>query len=118
MFRRWRCTFERPRVPDQTTNQLSCAISKVEQRLNMHLMGIDPIQYLRFMQSTPAIQYSLAGTWQAQSYRDYKNATGAEFTSCYEFVVESSLAASVLSKAVIVDDRDSSAAPLEGGTSN
>jgi hypothetical protein len=78
-------------------NVLVDAIADVQIDLNRHLMGINAVRESAFYRITPAISYSpFTGSSEVQIHKSYDSVTDSEFESCYQFVVESALAAATL----------------------
>jgi len=63
-----------------------CAI-----RTNANLLGIDPFRYTRFMRMTPSLQWSMAGTYQAQLRGTYDEVTKDIYDEFIDFLVDYSL---------------------------
>jgi hypothetical protein len=63
--------------------------------LNTLMLGIDPIKYRYLLANTPAVSWSLSGQYQALHIGKYTDVPDEVFRTCFEFVVDVALSASV-----------------------
>src|SRR6185312_11673579 len=62
--------------------------------VNRLMIGIDPVRYRFLMSNTPAVSWTMAGTYQALYPHDYSNVSDEVFNKCFGFVVDVALNAS------------------------
>lgn len=74
-------------------------IAQTVRTVNMLTLGIDPVKYAFFSRVSPAISWSMAGTYQAQLWHRYDNISTEVFETCFDFVVEVAMRVSEVFKA-------------------
>jgi hypothetical protein len=75
----------------QLINSYEKTIGQLVVTTNMLSLGIDPIRYKFFARVSPAVSWSMAGTYQVQLRQSYDNVSADVFQTCFDFVVEFSL---------------------------
>ncbi len=63
--------------------------------LNILMLGIDPVKYRFLIANTPVVSWTLSGQHQAMFTRDYNGVPDEVFRTCFAFVVDVALNASV-----------------------
>jgi hypothetical protein len=81
-------------------------IGQTVRTVNMLTLGIDPVKHRFFSHFSPAISWSMAGTYQVQLWHNYDNISAEVFDTCFNFVVEVSLRVSEVFRASSLASRD------------
>jgi hypothetical protein len=63
--------------------------------LNTLMLGIDPVKYRFLIANTPAVSWTVSGQYQAVFTDDYSDMPDEVFRTCFGFVVDVALNASV-----------------------
>ena len=84
-----------PKETYQTLLNLQGVVFDLAGTVNMLMIGIDPVKYRFLLANTPAVSLTLSGHHQALITRDYNDVTDEVFQTCFRFVVDVALNASL-----------------------
>jgi hypothetical protein len=75
----------------QIIKQYEDLLDSMADTVNMLTLGIDPIKYASFTRISPAVSWTMAGTYHSHTWRTYEDVPAQVFETHFNFVVEVSL---------------------------